>query len=403
MPPFHPFPGIRYAPGVPLAEVTAPPYDVIDAEDRAALVARSERNAVVVDLPPEGDGEGRYRRAAEVLEAWRADGTLVTDDRPTFTVYRMTFTDDRGRPARTLGVIGALELSRPEEGRILPHEHTTPKAKTDRLDLLRATYANLSPVWVLSLAPGLTALIEPSTEPDAAWTDDDGVGHAVWRVDDPATLAAVEEVVGGAPVVVADGHHRYETSLAHRDERRATAAPDAVLGSDAFMTLVVELSEHELHVRPIHRLVDGTTSVELQAALGRSAFDVLEPVVPEHEVADGRVLGHMEEAGALALVHPDGSATLLRPRTEAFTGVADLDSARVAAALERVEGATVRYQHGVDLVHKAVGAGEAAAGLLLRPATVAQIEANAHSGERMPAKTTFFHPKPRTGVVFRAC
>lgn len=403
MPPFHPFPGIRYAPGLDPADVTAPPYDVIDAEGRAALVARSDRNAVLFDLPEESEGEGRYRRAAATFDAWRADGTLVTDDRPTFTVYRMTFTDDRGRPARTLGVIGALELSRPDEGHILPHEHTTRKAKTDRLDLLRATCANLSPVWVLSLAEGLTALIEPTTPPDVEWADEDGVGHAAWRVDDPATVAAVEEVVGRAPVVVADGHHRYETSLAHRDERRAAAGPEARLGSDAFMVLAVELSEDELHVRPIHRLVDGMPADVLQDALGRDHFDVLDPVVPADAVARGEVLARMDEAWAMALVRPDGSATLLRPRPEAFGDQPDLDSARVAAALEGVGGASVRFQHGVDLVLKAIGAGEAEAGLLLRPATVAQIAANAHSGQRMPAKTTFFHPKPRTGVVFRAC
>ncbi len=136
MPPFSPFPGIRYADRFDPAAVTAPPYDVVDEDDRAALVARSDRNAVLFDLPVESDGADRYTEAAATFDAWRADGTLVTDDRPTFTVYRMTYTDDRGRPARTLGVIGALALSRPDEGAILPHEHTTPKAKTDRLDLL---------------------------------------------------------------------------------------------------------------------------------------------------------------------------------------------------------------------------------------------------------------------------
>lgn len=401
MPPFHPFPGIRYAPPHALADVTAPPYDVVDADDRARLVARSARNAVVFDLPQEADGDDRYVRAADTFAAWRADGTLVTDERPTFTVYRMTFTDDRGRPARTLGVIGALDLSRPGEGQILPHEETTKKAKTDRLDLLRATCANLSPVWVLSLTEGLTALLEATTEPDAAWTDDEGVGHAAWCIDDPDHLAAIAAAVGRTPVVVADGHHRYETSLAHRDERRAATGPDVALGSDAFMTLVVELSEQELHVRPIHRLVDGLPAADLLTALAPS-FAALDTVSAE-AVADGTVLAAMDEAGALALVHPDGSATLLRPRPEAFAGTPDLDSARVAAALADVPGASVRFQHGVDLVLKAVGGGEAAAGLLLRPATVAQIAANAHAGVRMPAKTTFFHPKPRTGVVFRAC
>ncbi len=403
MPPFSPFPGIRYAPRFDLADVTAPPYDVIDADDRAALVARSDRNAVLFDLPLESDGDDRYVHAAEVFAGWQADGTLVTDDGPTMTVYRMTYTDDRGRPARTLGVLGALELSRPDEGQILPHEHTTKKAKTDRLDLLRATCANLSPVWMLSLATGLTDLIEPDGDPDAEWTDDDGVGHAAWRIDDPARIAAIAAAVGAQPVVVADGHHRYETSLQHRDERRAASGPDAELGSDAFMCLVVELTDDELCVRPIDRLVDGTDADALVAVLADRGFTPVADALGADAVTDGSVLARMDEAGAIAVVAADGTARLLVPDAAAFAAVDDLDSARVAHALDGVAGIDVRFQHGVDLVQAAVAKGDAAAGVLLRPATVAQIEANAHAGHRMPAKTTFFHPKPRTGVVFRAC
>lgn len=402
VPPFSPFPGIRYGDHLDPADVTAPPYDVIDAEDRSVLVSRSDRNAVLIDLPVEADGADRYGVAAATFAAWQADGTLVTDDGPTFTVYRMAYTDDLGRPARTLGVIGALELSRPDEGRILPHEHTTPKAKTDRLDLIRATCANLSAIWVLSPVEGLTRLIEPSTPPTQEWTDDDGVEHAVWTISDPATLAAVSEAVGSAPVVVADGHHRYETSLAHRDARREAAGPGAELGSDAVMALVVELTPDELTVRPIHRLVDGLAADALRDALATS-FEVVGEPVGEDEVADGSVLARMDAAGAIALLGPDGAGTLLAPRAEAFAGVDDLDSARVAHALADVDGVEVRFQHGVDLVQRAVTGGTAEAGLLLRPATVTQIADNARSDGRMPAKTTFFHPKPRTGVVFRAC
>jgi uncharacterized protein (DUF1015 family) len=403
VPPFEPFPGIRYSPEHDLADVTSPPYDVIDADDRAALVDRSDRNAVLFDLPLESDGADRYTHAAEVFAGWRADGTLVTDPEPTFTVYRMAYVDDTGRPARTLGVIGALELSRPDEGEILPHENTTKKAKTDRLDLMRATCAQLSPVWMLSLAEGLTALIEPDGAPDAEWTDDDGVGHAVWTVTDPDRIAAISACVAQRPVVVADGHHRYETSLTHRDERRAAAGPDAVLASDAFMCLVVELTEDELTVRPIHRLVDGVDAAELEAILVERGFTpVGDPVAPEH-VADGGVLALMTTHEAIAVVDTTGAARLLHPEPEAFAGVADLDSARIAHALDGIDRVAVRFQHGVDHIAGAVAKGDAGAGVLLRPATVAQIEANAHAGERMPAKTTFFHPKPRTGVVFRSC
>lgn len=402
VPPFAPFAGIRYASDLDPADVTAPPYDVIDAEGRAALAARSARNVVHLDLPDEAAGSGRYAASAATLSEWLDDGSLVRDPAPTFTVYRMTYRDDRGRQARTLGVIGALALSRPDEGEILPHEHTTPKAKTDRLDLLRATCTNLSPIWVLSLTEGLTDVIEPAGPPDAEWTDDDGVGHATWVVDDPDRIERIAAAVASNPVVVADGHHRYETSLQHRDERRAESG-SGPLAADATMALVVELTPDELCVRPIHRLVDGLDPDALRAALVAGGFDEVEGPVAAGAVDDGSVLDAMDAAGAIALVGRDGSATLLRPRPGAFDGVDDLDSARVGHALAEVAGVDVRFQHGTDLIARAVTGGQASAGLLLRPATVAQIQANAHAARRMPAKTTFFHPKPRTGVVVRPC
>ncbi len=396
MPRFEPFAGLRYdLDRFSLADVTAPPYDVVSESERAALIAGSNHNAVVIDLPAEADGEGRYQAAAERLDAWRSDGVLMTDPRPSFTVYRMGYLDDRGRPAHTLGVIGALDLSVPGDGQILPHEHTTPKAKTDRLDLLRATAANLSPVWGLSLTDGLTALLEAPQQPLQAWTDADGVDQAVWRIDEPERVRAISAAVAGSPVVIADGHHRYETALTYRDERRA-ADGDAG-GAEATLCFVVELVADQLTVRPIHRLLSGLPE----------GFDPLQAMSPwfepgEEVPADHGVLQQMDRAGALGLVGPDGNVRLLKPRPEALAAAADLDSSRLALALDALGSpAEVAFQHGVENVTAAVADGRAQFGVLLRPATVEQIAANAHSGERMPAKTTFFHPKPKTGLVFR--
>ncbi|MCB0971132.1 MAG: DUF1015 family protein, partial [Acidimicrobiales bacterium] len=171
MPAFLPFAALRYDPARFAPEdVTAPPYDVLSAADRTALVARNPHNAVLVDLPVPEDGDDRYAAAGDHLAAWQEEGVLVRDPAPTFTAYRMTTTDDLGRPVATLGVLGSLALSRPGEGEILPHEHTTPKAKSDRLDLLRGTRHNLSAIWGLSLAGGLSALIDVTGEPDQAWS-----------------------------------------------------------------------------------------------------------------------------------------------------------------------------------------------------------------------------------------
>jgi hypothetical protein len=164
---------------------------------------------------------------------------------------------------------------------------------------------------------------------------------------------------------------------------------------------VVELTDEQLTVRPIHRLVHGFGDLDLAAALGD--VDGVSPVATAtaEEVADGRVLARMDELGAIAVVGRDGAAALLAVDAGAFPGVDDLDSARLAAALDAVGPHELTYQHGTDRAQAAVIAGEADWAVLIRPVTVAAIEANAHSGARMPPKSTFFHPKPRTGVVFR--
>lgn len=398
MPEFKPFRGIRYDTSrSPIEAVTAPPYDVIDADDRAALLARDPHNVVRIDLPDEADGPGRYEAAARTFDAWLAEGVLARDDTEGFYVYRMDYTDDTGRPAHTLGVLGALALSRPGEGGILPHEHTTPKAKSDRLDLLRATRVNLSTIWGLSLTSGLTELCRIDTAADETWTDEDDVTHSLWRVTDPERCRRISDAVAASAVVVADGHHRYETSVTYSDERRAESSEtgDTAEGAAFALCYVVELTEGELTVRPIHRLLTGIDADALTEALDASFIG-----------SDAGTVGmdinaRMAEAGALCLVGPDGSGTFLVPRPGAFEGIDDLDSARLAHALEGLDGVEVRFQHGVDRIVAALGSGRAEFGVLLRPATVAQIEENAHSGRRMPPKTTFFHPKPRTGQVFR--
>jgi uncharacterized protein (DUF1015 family) len=391
---FDPFPAIRYdLTRSELGRVIAPPYDVIDAAQRAELAGRDEHNAVRIDLPDEADGDGRYEAARCLLREWLEDGTLVVDERPSFTVYRMTSTDEGGVERHTTGVIGALELSPPGTD-ILPHEHTTPKAKSDRLDLLRSCRANLSAIWGLSLAKGLTDLLPVDDPPLADLVDEDGVRHTVWRVDDPAACAAIAAAVAEQPVVVADGHHRYETSLAYKGERTEADGDPGPAG--ATLAYVVELVEDELTVHAIHRLLRGLPE----------DFDVLAALEPWFEPAgpppaDGSITAAMAEAGCLAIVHAHGEL-LLRPRLDALAEARDLDSSRLDVALAALPAHELTYQHGVANVRAAVASGAAQAGILLRPATVAQIEATAHGGERMPPKTTFFHPKPKTGLVFRS-
>ena len=391
MPRFEPFAGLRYHPRIALDEVVAPPYDVIAPDERAELAQRSPYNAVRVELPADEDGKDRYVVARDLLTRWRREGVLVGEDQPAFYGHRMAFTDESGRLRHSLGVIGALGIDEPGAGGVLPHEHTTPKAKTDRLELLRSTSTNISPIWGLSLARGLTQhLIAP--ERAAGATDDDGVRHELWPITDPGAVDAIARAVASAPVVIADGHHRYETAGTYRNEHAPTAGP-----WDLVMALVVELADDQLSVRAIHRLLSGLPpDLDLPAVL-RRWFAVV-PTAP----ADATITHRMEVAGALALVTPEGT-WLLRPSAELAAAAAqDLDSSRFDVARGAIGDHEVVYQHGWDLALRAVETGLAQAAVLLRPATVAQIEATGRGGARMPPKTTFFWPKPRTGLVMRS-
>lgn len=393
MPLFRPFPGIRYdLARVALGDVVSPPYDVVDETQRAQLAARSPYNAVRIDLPIDEGGEDRYAVAHRLFSRWQAEGVLVRDREPTFTVYRMSYADDAGVARHTTGVIGALDL-RPPGADILPHERTTPKARSDRLELLRACRANLSAIWGLSLAKGLTDLLPVDAEPVADVDDGAGVRHTIWIVDRPEVSDVIADAVAAQPVVIADGHHRYDTSLIYLSERERSEGQAG--GAAATLAFVVELVEDELTVRAIHRLLTGLPA----------GFDLVAALEPWFEPAGPPPAGvpvttAMTEAGALCAVLPTGEV-MLRPRPDALAEARDLDSARLDVALAALPTHEVTFQHGPDNVRRAVVTGEAQAGVLLRPASVAQIEATAHGGERMPPKTTFFHPKPKTGLVFR--
>lgn len=392
MPRFEPFLGLRYdTESHPLVDVTAPPYDVIDPAQRAALAAEPY-NAVRIDLPIDEDGDDRYSVACRLLNQWRAEGVLVEDADETFTVHRMTFIDEAGTERQTTGVIGALELWSPDAGQVLPHERTTPKAKSDRLDMLRSCQANLSAIWGLSLAEGLTDLLPTDAEPDADWVDPDGVRHTVWISRDRVVNGKIAAAVLDSPVVIADGHHRYETSLQYRDEHRVRHGIGT--GADSTMAYVVELVADELTVQPIHRLVSGVGDVDVSAALA-DHFDITEcaPFGP-----DG--VDYLVNAGGLGMITAAGSF-VLSPRDGAFDDDVELDTVRLEVAVAALINADVTYQHGVANVANAVAEGDAEIAFLMRPATIGQISAIAHGGERMPPKTTFFAPKPSTGIVFR--
>jgi uncharacterized protein (DUF1015 family) len=268
-------------------------------------------------------------------------------------------------------VLGALEVVDEGAGGVLPHERTTAKASTDRLDLTRATRVNLSPVWGLSLAQGLTELLAEPAEPVGS-LQVDGVEHAVERVTDPRRIDAIGRVVGSDDVLIADGHHRYGVARRYRDEVRAAGSSrKQVEATQLTLAYVAELAPDQLSIDAIHRLVGGIPGAQVDALLGRIV-----------------VLDH------------NGRARWLAPREGAFDGIRALDGAWLEHTLAESD-ARVDYQHGLSEVLDALRAGRAERAVLLRPTSLSEIQRTAREGLLMPPKSTFFTPKLRTGLVLR--
>ncbi len=400
VPDFLPFRGTRYLDAPDSSSRVAPPYDVIDEEERARLEAADPHNAVHLILPRATPPADPYQHAAALLARWYADRILAPDPVRAFYRYRMRFIDEFGTQRRTVGVIGALTLPTGDDADVFAHEQTLPKARRDRLELLRATRTNLDPIWCLSLAEDLGRLLEVSEPPVTTAVDDQGTTHELVPVLDPDRIAALRAHVAGAALVLADGHHRFETACTYRDEHPDNSAASSI------MTFVVPLDESTLDVRPIHRLVPAAPP-DLRAQLA-ATVDV-QPIGVNNDVDVDRLLAAMQEQEALGLVDRQGLA-VLRPTAEVLEVVrhgqpaelAGVDAARFDVAVRpALAGAEVAYRDDAHAVAGIVAKGEADAAVLLRAVTIEQIRAAAFARVRMPPKTTFFWPKPRTGMVFR--
>jgi uncharacterized protein (DUF1015 family) len=393
VPAFDPFRAVRYASAFDLAAVTAPPYDVLSDADVAELTSRDEHNVVRIDVPR--GGSDRYEVAGQTFRRWLADGTLVTDDVATLTIYRRRFTDATGQLRELSGVLGALEVVDEGSPEVQPHERTTAKASTDRLELTRAAEANLSPVWCLSAYERLSDLLAEPGEPVGALRVDE-VEHVVERVRERGRLEALSAAVESRPVLIADGHHRYAVSRQYRDETRAaTGRTDTA--AERTLAFVGELAAEQLSVEAIHRLYTNVSADELTRLLSsrfavQRGEDVLSGLNPE-------TLSQMQTTGRLVLVRPDGW-DWLTPRGGAFDGVRPLDGVWLEEALSG-SPAQVSYQHGLDAVIEAVRDGTAAAAILIRPVSIEEIRRTAQEGLLMPPKSTYFTPKLRTGLVIR--
>ncbi|MDR0783513.1 MAG: DUF1015 domain-containing protein, partial [Propionibacteriaceae bacterium] len=364
MPDFRSFRALRYEASTDLKEVLAPPYDVLSESDVKRLHRRDPHNICRVDMPAGHD----YDEAAELLWSWVKSGDMVLDAEDALTIYRLRFTDATGEAREITGVLGALEVVNPQADLgdhisadtpgVLPHERVTPKASTDRLELTRATKTNLSPVWGLSLANGLTAALAAEGERLGA-VEFEGVVHQVERITDPTRIEAIRAIIADDDVLIADGHHRYGVAQIYRDEvRQATGRTD----TDAEYTLafVNELVEDQLSIEAIHRLYSDISADDLRERLG--GFFTFAPV----EELSSATLAEMVDLERLVLVWPDGEAEWLIPIPGAFEALRELDGVWLETALDGLE-VDVEYQHGLEAVQECLEDGDYTAAVLIRP------------------------------------
>jgi uncharacterized protein (DUF1015 family) len=393
-----------------LQDVVAPPYDVIDAEQRAALEARSRYNVVRIDLP-QADGDA-YARAAELLRAWQAEGAVVREEQPAIWPLEQDYTGPDGRARTRQGFLARVRVEEYGAGRIRPHERTHPGPREDRLRLTRATKANLSPIFSLYSDPTGAArdALARSTDPWAHTTDDDGTVNRLWRVADPDAIEVVKQALAGAELLIADGHHRYETARVYAEEVGGEGEHRYVL------MCLVALEDPGLTVFPTHRLVRGLRPDQheaLAAAIGRDfeieRLDDATALTPEpgQQVRIGYIDAHFRQPLMLTLKDPAIADAALGDHAEPYRRLdtAVLEALILKGALgmsdEDIDHlAGLHYARDHDQALELVRTARYDAAFFMAPTPIERVQAVAAAGESMPPKSTYFYPKVPTGLLF---
>lgn len=411
----EPLRALHYDPAVTggLQDVVSPPYDVIDAEQRAQLVARSPHNVVEIDLP-EG-GEDRYERAAETLEGWRSRGIVVQDEEPALWTLAQDYTGPDGRQRTRRGFFARVRVEEYGAGRIRPHERTHPGPREDRLRLTRATRANLSPIFSLYSDPDGEALaaLEAVTDPAADWgetTDADGTVNRLRRIADPDAIATARQVLADTELLIADGHHRYETARVYAEEIGGEGPHRYVL------MCLVALQDPGLTVFPTHRLVRGLDEAKRESLAQTIARDFVVTKVSDRSELAPRA---DEEVTIGYLDGRDPTPRLLTLRERAVADAAlpghaepyrRLDTAVLEAlilkgalamtddSIDHLDG--LGYARDFEQALALVDDGSYDAAFFMAPTPVQRIRDVAAAGESMPPKSTYFFPKVPTGLLF---
>jgi uncharacterized protein (DUF1015 family) len=415
----QPLKTLRYDTDVvgPLEGVIAPPYDVIDDELRAQLVAKSPYNVVEIDLPVADDGGDRYLHAETLLDHWRHQGVLVQEDEPAFWALDQEYTAPDGSQQRRRGFFARVRVEDYGPGRIRPHERTHPGPKEDRLRLTRATRANLSPIFSLFPDPDGAAqrALEDAAgdEPFATAADHEGTVNVLRRIAAPERVAALQAALADAELLIADGHHRYETARVYAEEIGGEGAHRYVL------MFLCSLSDPGLLVFPTHRMLSGLKDDRAKQEAIRDTlkrdFEV-EPVERDQLEPAGDPQGRTQ-LGYMDSFHRQPYLLTLKDQSIADAALAGmpepyrrLDTAVLEAIV--LEGALgmseddishlngLNYSKSFDDAVEAVESGRYDAGFFMRGTPVEQVSEVAEAGESMPPKSTYFYPKIPTGLIF---
>jgi uncharacterized protein (DUF1015 family) len=404
---------LRFEPAVagPLEDLIAPPYDVIDDHLRGQLAGRSPYNVVEIDLPES------YEGAAEKLAEWRERGVLTQEDEPVIWVLRQDYTAPDGSTRSRSGFFARVRVEDYGAGRIRPHERTHPGPKEDRLRLTRATRANLSPIFSLYPDAGgaatETLAQAMSGERFAEAADHEGTRNTLWRVADPEHIAALQAALADAELLIADGHHRYETARVYADELGGEGEHRYVL------MFLVALDDPGLLVFPTHRLLTGLKDdAEKQIAIRDTAgrdFDVeelddprkLEPLAGNERATFGYMDSFFKRPFRFTLkdqsIADAALAGMPEPYRRLDTAVLEAVFLRGALGMSEDDISHLRgldYSKNLEDAIQRVQSGAADAGFFMRATPVAQVREVAAAGESMPPKSTYFFPKVPTGLVF---
>ncbi|MBI2893218.1 MAG: DUF1015 domain-containing protein [Deltaproteobacteria bacterium] len=428
MPKIAPFRGLRFAKD-DLARVIAPPYDVISPADRKTLGERSPHNVAHVDLP-EGEGDSKYAHAAELLSEWTKTGVLAPDDEAVILPYHQAFSaPGGGSEVVRKGFFALLRLSAYEAREVLPHERTLSGPKEDRLKLFVATRTNVSPVFVLYSDPehAVDHALSKTRQNLAELETEDGIRHRLMRVSDRAALERTVQVLSRAPVLIADGHHRYETALRFEGEvdaaRAASDRPPAPERAAHRWVLAYFVNQDDpgLLVLPTHRLVHGvqidasTLSQKAAPYFNQFSSQAHDLTALLRTMADGR-----DRTPTFAAVFPDGNSLILSLREDvgaaSIPGLRERPKALWRCDVAVLHGAILEGMLGIDQAAQAAQTNlvyvkdtheavrrilqkEGSVLFLMNATPVRQVREVAMAGEVMPQKSTYFYPKVPTGLV----